>query len=147
MSHRNETRAMPNGTAALGLLAAFTTALLWWIGIVGVIATGGGSALFLTIPILATIGTCLISKPRRRWTTQTLQSRHKHKSAAPSSTLSSVIVLAAFSSALLWWIGIAGLISTQGIGALVFLTVPVLTTTWTLAAVLRHGRKTSHPST
>ncbi|MBD1592249.1 hypothetical protein HC744_09440 [Arthrobacter sp. S1_S22] len=74
MTHRNAwTTARPNRRTLLVLLAAFTTALLWWIGIVGVITTGGGALMFLTIPALATIGTIMIgNRTRRRWPIQPL---------------------------------------------------------------------------
>lgn len=47
------------------VLCGFTTALLWWIGIVGVVNSGGGAQVFLTLPVLATIGT-LLTAPRYR---------------------------------------------------------------------------------
>lgn len=40
-------------------LTAFTTALCWWIGIVGMLNAGGGAHLFLPVPILATVGMLL----------------------------------------------------------------------------------------
>lgn len=147
MTHRNAwTTARPNRRTLLVLLAAFTTALLWWIGIVGVITTGGGALMFLTIPALATIGTIMIgNRTRRRWPIQPLQRRHKHRNVTLSGAHHSVVPLAAFASALLWWIGIAGLISTGPNGAQVFLTVPALATAATLIIALRHrrGRSTS----
>lgn len=66
MTHRYiATRAGRDRRALIALLAAFTTALLWWIGIVGVLTTGGGRLIFLTIPLMATIGTIMVGRRRR----------------------------------------------------------------------------------
>lgn len=147
MTHRNTaTTTGPSRRALLVLLAAFTTALLWWIGAVGVITTGGGALIFLTIPALATIGTIKIrNRTSRRWPIRPLQRRHKHRNLTISGTRHTVVLLATFASALLWWIGIAGLISTGPTGAQVFLPVPVLATVGTLIIALSHpqGRATS----
>jgi hypothetical protein len=46
----------------LVVLCGYTSALCWWIGVAGVANTGGGAQVFLTVPVLATIGTVLVAR-------------------------------------------------------------------------------------
>lgn len=141
MTHRNAvSSAGSDRRTLLALLAAFTTAMLWWIGIVGTITTGGGGAIFLTVPALATIGTIMIGHRRGRpWPIPTAQRQRRHRNAPPLPGAShSLVILCAFTAALLWWIGITGLVSTGGSGAQPFLTVPTIASIGTLIIALRH---------
>ncbi|SDL85413.1 hypothetical protein SAMN04487913_1168 [Arthrobacter sp. ok362] len=147
MTHRNAaSSAGSDSRTLLALLAAFTTALLWWIGIVGTITTGGGGAIFLTVPALATIGTIMIgNRLRRHWLIPMGQRQRRHRNAPPPGAPYSVVILSAFTTALLWWIGITGLVNTGGSGAQPFLTVPTIASIGTLIIALRHrhGRTSS----
>lgn len=146
MTHQHTaTKAGRDRRALLALLAAFTTALLWWIGIVGVITTGGGALIFLTIPALATIGTIIVGRRRRHpLSIPAVQRWRRHRNVTLPVAHYPVVILWAFTSALLWWIGIVGVTTTRG-GAQVFLTVPALASIGTLIIALRprHGRTTS----
>ncbi|MBB6405401.1 hypothetical protein HNP00_002730 [Arthrobacter sp. AZCC_0090] len=51
---------------SLVVLCGFTVALFWWIGIVGVVTTGGGAQGFLAIPVFATFGTVLAARAKAR---------------------------------------------------------------------------------
>jgi len=61
-------RGTPDSLLVVG---AFAAALLWWIGVTGYLAVGGfasgvsGLAVFLAVPALATVGTCLAFRGRR----------------------------------------------------------------------------------
>lgn len=141
MTHRNTTtKARPDGRGILALICAFTTALLWWIGVVGAITAGGGGLTFLTIPAVATIGTILVGHRRRRPSPiHTVQRRRRHKSVPLSGARHSVVILWAFTAALLWWIGVVGFMNTGG-GAQLFLTLPALASIGTLIIAFRHHR-------
>lgn len=147
MTHRNPaTPAEPDRRMLLALLAAFTTAMLWWIGIVGTITAGGGGAIFLTVPALATIGTIMTGHRRRHpWTIPRAQRQRRHRNTPVPGAHQSVVILCAFTTALLWWIGITGLVSTGGSGPQAFLTVPAIASVGTLIITLRHchGRTTN----
>ena len=147
MTHRNAvSSAGSDSRTLLALLAAFTAAMLWWIGIVGTITTGGGGAIFLTVPALATIGTIMIGhRHRRYWPIPTAQRQRRHRNAPLPGAPYSVVILCAFTTALLWWIGITGLVNTGGSGAQPFLTVPTIASIGTLIIALRHhhGRTSS----
>jgi hypothetical protein len=143
MTHRNTTtKAGPDGRGIRALLCAFTTALLWWIGVVGVITTGGGALTFLIIPALATVGTIMVERRRRHPSpAPTVQRRRRHRNAALSGGYFPVVILWAFTTALLWWIGIVGVLNAGG--AHVFLTVPALATIGTLIITLYHPGETT----
>ncbi|MET3175954.1 UNVERIFIED_ORG: cellobiose-specific phosphotransferase system component IIC [Arthrobacter sp. UYCu721] len=147
MTHRNAaSSAGPDRRTLHTLLAAFTTAMLWWIGIVGTITTGGGGAIFLTVPTLATIGTIMIGhRHGRHWPIPTAQRQRRHRNAPLPAAPHSVVILCAFTTALLWWICITGLVNTGGTGAQPFLTVPTIASLGTLIIALRHrhGRTSS----
>lgn len=121
----------------LVILFGFTAALFWWIGIAGVANAGGGAQIFLTVPILATIGTVLLAASGRRGQkakhidqapsakTKHANQRQSHKArGALPATRRSWVVLSGFTAALCWWIGITGVASTGG-GAQVFLAIPL----------------------
>lgn len=149
MTHHNtSTTARPDQRGILTLLSAFTTALLWWIGIVGVITTGGGGLVFLTIPALATIGTILVGSRRRHPARiPGAQRRRRNMTEFLAGAHYPVVILWAFTAALLWWIGIVAVTNTRG-GAQLFLTVPALASIGTLIIARRpsHRRTTSPKS-
>jgi hypothetical protein len=123
------------------ILCGFTAALCWWIGIAGVANTGGGAQLFLAIPVLATIGTVLLAARRGpRQKAKHVNQPHSHKAlGALSVKRRSLVVLCGYTSALCWWIGVAGVANTGG-GAQVFLTVPVLATIGTVLVARHEGQ-------
>lgn len=125
------------------ILCGFTAALCWWIGIAGVANTGGGAQLLLAIPVLATIATVLLAARRgpRQKAKHVNQPRSHKALGALSAKRRSLVVLCGYTSALCWWIGIAGVANTGG-GAQVFLTVPVLATIGTVL-VARHESQAS----
>lgn len=147
MTHRNAvSSAGSDRRTLLALLAAFATAMLWWIGIVGTITTGGGGAIFLTVPALATIGTITVGhRLGSHWLIPTGQRQRRHRNAILPGAPYLVVTLCAFTTALLWWIGITGLVNSGGSGAQIFLTVPAIASTGTLIIALRHrpGRTSS----
>ena len=128
----------PGARQLLVLLTGFTAALCWWIGIVGLVNTGGGAYLFLGIPAVLTIGTLLLMrrdnpKAKHRGLPD-LQDTHNRLSPQRWT----IVLLCGFSTALCWWIGIVGLVNTGG-GAYLFLGLPALLTLGTLI-VWRHGQ-------
>ena len=54
--------ARPDLRKFVVVVGGFTAALCWWIGITGLVNTGGGGAVFLTVPVLATLGTVLAAR-------------------------------------------------------------------------------------
>lgn len=127
-------------TAAV--LLGFTAALCWWIGFAGMAAAGGGGQIFLTIPLLATVGTVLIAawRPSKTNVSRGLP-RHK-VSGGRASKPNSAVVLLGFTAGLCWWVGITAVATTGG-GAQIFLVLPTLATLGTfLAALYARGRKT-----
>jgi cellobiose-specific phosphotransferase system component IIC len=135
---------------ALIILSGFTAALFWWIGIAGVANTGGGAQVFLTVPVLATIGTVLLASRRGRQ-----KAKHVNPVRSPKAThasqpqsrqdrgtrpvkRTSLVVLCGFTAALFWWIGIAGIANTGG-GAQVFLAIPLLATIGTVLVARHQG--------
>ncbi|MDQ0677405.1 ribosome-associated protein YbcJ (S4-like RNA binding protein) [Arthrobacter pascens] len=129
----------PPTRTMLVVLTGFTAALCWWIGMVGVVNSGGGAQVFLTIPVLATIGTLLAARRRGRQKAKHVSQPPGHARGALSENRRSLVVLSGFTAALCWWIGIVGVVNSGG-GAQVFLTIPVLATIGTLLAARYKGR-------
>jgi hypothetical protein len=126
---------------SLVIIGGFTAALCWWIGIVGLANSGGGAGIFLTVPVLATIGTLLAARHRgRRAPRHSSELRsHTARSHPLPATRYSLVIIGAFTAVLCWWIGIVGLMNSGG-GAALFLAVPVLATLGTLlVARSRHS--------
>ena len=64
--HRRNARGVLSANrSSMVILCGFAAALCWWIGMAGVINSGGG-AFFLAIPLLATIGTLFAARYRGR---------------------------------------------------------------------------------
>jgi hypothetical protein len=117
------------------VLFGFTAALCWWVAMVGVV-NGAAGALFLGLPILATIGTVLAIRGRGRHGGKHVKSlRHPHR-RAPAWNRRTVVILGGFTAVLCWWLGVIAVIVSGG-GAqafLAFLTVPLLATMGTVLA-------------
>ncbi|GAP61196.1 hypothetical protein AHiyo1_48680 [Arthrobacter sp. Hiyo1] len=131
--------ARPATRPTLVVLSGFTAALCWWIVLVGVVNSGAG-AIFLVVPVLATIATFRAARRQSRHhkAQHVNQSRRHRASRAQSAHRGSMVILYGFTAALCWWIGIAGVINSGG-GAF-FLIIPVLATAGTLLAARYKGR-------
>lgn len=127
----------PATRSTRGILLAFTAALCWWIGIAGSINSAGG-ALYLGIPVLATIATLLAIRRPGNPRAKHVKARpiRKHR-VAPAGTRPVAIILCGFTALLSWWIGIVALLVIGGRAQafLAFLIVPVVATIGTFLAV------------
>jgi hypothetical protein len=81
------------------VLCKFTPALLWWIGIAGVVTSGGGALVFLAIPALATIGTALVGHQRRSHPAMQ-KGVKRSRNTPPSGTGYPIVILCGFTTAL-----------------------------------------------
>ncbi|WP_146069214.1 hypothetical protein [Arthrobacter sp. ZGTC412] len=121
------------------VILGFAAAMCWWLGIVGVIVSGGGGQalqVFLAVPVLVTVGTALAAhqRHRRRRGAKHVRQPHSHKMrrGLPAKG-SSVVLLCGFTAALCWWIAIVAVATTGG-GTQVFLAIPVLASVVTFLA-------------
>jgi uncharacterized membrane protein YbaN (DUF454 family) len=125
----------PTARTSLLVLVGFTALLCWWVAVVGFINTGAGTV-FLVLPVIPTVAMLVLARRGRG---------HKAKHAGIAQVPKvgpvlfpyrrSLLVLAAFTTALCWWIGIVGMVNAGG-GAHMFLSVPVLATVGMVIAVL-----------
>jgi hypothetical protein len=128
----------------LTLLCGFTAILCWWIGIAGVVNSQGGAYLFLGVPALLTVGTFLLGRRRHQTARHRGQPRlTETHNRLPSPQRQTVVLLCGFAAVLCWWIGIVGVVNSQG-GAYLFLGVPALLTLGTLGVWRQAQQRRSH---
>lgn len=131
----------PGTRSTRRILLGFTAALCWWIGIAGSINSTGG-ALYLLIPVSATLATLFaVRRPGHPRAKHVKTPPTRKRRRAPAGTQTVVLILGGFTALLSWWIAIVALlISGGGIQAfLVFLFVPIAATAGTILAARRPG--------
>jgi uncharacterized membrane protein len=141
MSGKPGRRALdrPSVRSSFLVLAGFTAVLCWWVAVVGFINTGAGTV-FLVLPVIPTVLTLVLARRGSGRKAKHVGPPHGQAVASVISPYrSSMFVLAAFATALFWWIGIVGVVSSGG-GAQVFLAVPTVATVGMVLAFLV-GRK------
>lgn len=129
MSGKPGRRALtrPSARSSFLVLAGFTAVLCWWVTVAGFINTGAG-IVFLVLPVIPTVLTLVLARRgHRRKAKHVDPARGPGVASAISPYRSSLFLLAAFATALFWWIGIVGVVNSGG-GAQVFLAVPTVAT-------------------
>ncbi|MHA7263719.1 hypothetical protein ACX80W_11005 [Arthrobacter sp. TMN-37] len=130
---------------SLILIGGFTAALCWWIGLTGFVNSGGGAAVFFSVPVLLTLGTVLAARRRRPRAPKHLREPRRRPAVIRlrQGPTGSLTIIGVFTAALCWWIGVVGFINAGG-GAGVFFTIPLLLTLGTLWAARDRRPKTAH---
>lgn len=142
------------------IICGFAAVLFWWIGLTGYFTVGGpasgggGLAVFVAVPALATAGTYVLARRARRTASspaaptrlRTLRTR-RLPVRSRRGTRDAILVVSGFAAVLFWLIGLTGYFAVGGVasgvaGAGVFLAVPAAVTAGTYLA----GRRRRGPA-
>ncbi|MGO4492900.1 hypothetical protein AB4Y86_12565 [Arthrobacter sp. 2YAF22_2] len=157
MARNGTFAAFPDGRSGLRnpivVLCGFFAVLCCWIGMAGYLMVGGptsglaGLLIFGAVPVAATAGTFLLARRHRASSPSAvsagLKGRPPRSVPRPGRPATrGFLVIGGFTTALLWWIGIAAYAAVGGVpsgiaGLTVFLGVPALASVATYLAVRR----------